>query len=109
MPHSVSPPASPTIAQEDSINIILDAPSLAPDDIEIDGRNNDTNPKGGEQRAKAEIKLEELFDEDMDDDEDDEEFPSSTGTNGKLESSPPAAPLYAWIFGTYIWNADSTL
>ena len=108
MPYSVSPPASPTIAQEDSINIILDAPSLAPDDIEIDGRNNDTNPKGGEQRAKAEIKLEELFDEDMDD-EDDEEFPSSTGTNGKLESSPPAAPLYAWIFGTYIWNADSTL
>ena len=109
MPHSISPPASPTIAQEDSINIVLDARSLPPDGMETDGRDIDTNPKGGEQKAKAAIKLEALFDEDMDDYEDDEEFPSSTGTNGKVESSPPAVPLYAWIYRTDIWNADSTL
>jgi len=88
MPHSVSPPASPSVAQEDSI--IPDAPLPAPLDSNTPSSSDGQNGNGAEETLKINIKLEELF---QNGDDDDDEFPSSSATNGKVESSPPRGPL----------------
>lgn len=53
-----------------------------------DGSQDSTNRSA----SKPEVKLGDLFDDDDDDDED-EEFPSSSISNGTVESSPPLAPI----------------
>lgn len=86
MPHSFSPPSSPTVAQEDSI--IQDAPLRAAGELEPSSSNEDENDNAVADNMKIEIKLDGIFEDD-----DDEEFPSSGPANGKIESSPPAAPV----------------
>ncbi len=86
MPHSVSPPGSSAAPQEDSI--IPDAPLHALNDSDSSSSRDENNGKGVKQDSKADVRLEDFFDED-----DDEEFPSSGAANGKVESSPPRAPL----------------
>jgi hypothetical protein len=88
MPHSVSPPASPSVVQEDSI--LQDAPLNASSDVNTPSSSDGQNGNGAEEALKNNIKLEELF---QDGDDDDDEFPSSSVTNGKIESSPPRGPL----------------
>jgi len=88
MPHSVSPPASPSVAQEDSI--IPDATLHASSDVNTPSSSHGQNGNGAEEALKTNIKLEELF---QDGDDDDDEFPSSSAPNGKVESSPPRGPL----------------
>ena len=66
--------------------VIPDAPDLAEGDVE---EPNESLPRThGSQ--KQEVKLEDLFN---DEDSDDDEFPSSSVSNTKVESSPPAAPV----------------
>ena len=93
MPHSISPPASPRVAQEDRIT--PDAPLHAPNDSDADISGDILNGNGVEQSSNAGVKVEDIFndDDDDDDDDDDEEFPSSGATNGGVKSSPPTAPL----------------
>jgi len=88
MPHSISPPASPNVAQEDSI--IPDAPLHAPSDVNTPSSSHGQNGDGAEEALKNNIKLEELF---QDGDDDDDEFPSSSAPVGEVESSPPRGPL----------------
>ena len=89
MPHSVSPESSPTTAEsleEDST--LPDAPTHHLDEQNTALRVNGPESTGAEP-VKAEVKLEDLFN----DDEEDEEFPSSSPPSAKVEGSPPAAPL----------------
>ncbi len=88
MPHSVSPPASPSLAQEDSI--ISDAPLPAPSASDTPDSSDGQNGNGAEETSKINIKLEDLF---QDGDDSDEEFPSSSAANGKVESSPLKGPV----------------
>lgn len=88
MPHSISPPASPSVAQEDSI--IPDAPLHAPSDVNTPSSSDGQNGNGPEEALKNNIKLEELF---QDGDDDDDEFPSFSAPDGKADSSPPRGPL----------------
>ncbi len=98
MPHSVSPEASPSA--EDTI--LPDAPTephLVQDEDLNDSSEDDTTEPNNTAAVDAvkpsqneDVKLEDLFN---DDDEDDEEFPSSSGTDGKMASSPPQVqPMY---------------
>lgn len=88
MPHSTSPPASPSVALEDSI--ILDAPLHAPSNVNTPSSSDGQTGNGPEEALKNNIKLEELF---QDGDDDDDEFPSSNAPDAKVESSPPRGPL----------------
>lgn len=87
MPHSISPPIAPTIAQEDSI--LTDAPLDVLDNTEGYGSDIDSIGLEAKLGTKSEVRLEDIFN----DDEDDDEFQSSAPTNGKVESSPPAPLL----------------
>lgn len=88
MPHSVSPPGSSTVPQEDSI--IPDAPLHAMNDSDSSSSRDEINDNGVKQDPKANVELEDFFN---DDDDEDEEIPSSDAANGKVESSPPRAPV----------------
>ena len=94
MPHSVSPAPSSSGQQEDVT--LPDAPPEIVSSPENGlGTVSSYEAKAGNEGAvkkpsSGDIKLEDLFN---DDESDDEEFPSSSATNGKLESSPPAAPV----------------
>ncbi len=88
MPHSISPPASPSVSHEDSI--ITDAPLHVPSDVNTSSSSDGPNGNGVEEDLRNNIKLEELF---QDGDDDDDEFPSSSIPSAKLESSPPRGPL----------------
>lgn len=84
MPHSVSGSASPPTEEDNSS--LPDAPS--PHASEQDSQTKDGIGKND--NIKIDIKLEDIFN---DEDDEDEEFPSSEATKGKMESSPPAAPM----------------
>lgn len=90
MPHSVSPEPSPSTAEaleEDST--LPDAPTHDPDEQDAALKVNDPESTATAP-VKAEVNLEDLFN----DDEEDEEFPSSSPPSAKVGGSPPAAPLY---------------
>ncbi|KAA6411355.1 MAG: eukaryotic and archaeal DNA primase small subunit [Lasallia pustulata] len=89
MPHSVSPEPSPSTAEaleEDST--LPDAPTHDPDEQDAALKVNDPESTATAP-VKAEVNLEDLFN----DDEEDEEFPSSSPPSAKVGGSPPAAPL----------------
>ena len=77
MPHATQPAnaSSPVRSSEDEE--LPDAPSPGNDG------------EDGVSEKKEDVKLEDLFN----DEESDEEFASSGSTLGKVESSPPAAPV----------------
>ena len=78
MPHSTEPDTVPQEAKDEDQEL-PDAPPL-----EGNGGMN-----GGAEDKKQDVKLDDIFnDEDSDD-----EFTSSSVTLGKVESSPPAAPV----------------
>lgn len=87
MPHS-------TIAEQELSSDQMDEDTDLPDatitkDEHIDGESDSGIRTDGPQ--KQDVKLEDLFN---DEDSDDEEFPSSSAPDGKVESSPPAAPVW---------------
>lgn len=84
MPHSVSGSVSSPLEEDNSS--LPDAPSLHSSEQESQTRGG----IGTNDNIKIDIKLEDIVN---DDDDDDEEFPSSETLEGKLESSPPAAPM----------------
>lgn len=96
MPHStVTDPVAPsTPTEEDSV--LPDAPPYAPDEVKEEREEADENEQKDEdiirEAPKADVKLDDLFNDD-DDEEDDDEFSSSRTAMAKVESSPPAAPL----------------
>ncbi|OKL56850.1 hypothetical protein UA08_07988 [Talaromyces atroroseus] len=79
MPHSVS--SNESVPRDHGDNEVLpDAPPVA--------ENTDTP---AEQKAEANVKLEDLFA----DDDDDDEFPASSAADVKMRSSPPPIPAVA--------------
>lgn len=76
MPHSVSSNESPPPDRGDD-EVLPDAPPAA---------DNANAPE--EQKAGANVRLEDLFA----DDDDDEEFPASSVADVKMASSPPPVP-----------------
>ena len=84
MPHSTldDPMSAPEPTEGDII--LPDAPEFKEDD------SNESLPRA-QKAQRQDVKLEDLFN---DEDSDDEEFPSSSVSNTKAESSPPAAPVY---------------
>ena len=86
MPHStVTDPVAPSSPTEED-SVLPDAPPHALDEVKEE-EHGDTIREA----PKADVKLEDLFNDD--DDEDDDEFSSSGAVTAKVESSPPAAPL----------------
>ena len=101
MPHStVADPVAPSSPTEED-SVLPDAPRYAPDEVKEEREEADENEqKDGDmirEAPKADVKLDDLFndddDEEDDDEEDDDEFSSSRTATAKVESSPPAAPL----------------
>lgn len=91
MPHSVSPEPSP-IAPSPRDEEDAPLPNAPPHDLEQPATALGANGRASaatEGAAKEEVRLEDLFD----DDEDDDEFPGSSPSGVKTESSPPAGPL----------------
>ena len=87
MPHS-------TIAEQEPPSDQMDEDTDLPDatitkDEPIDGESDSGTRTDGPQ--KQDVKLEDLFNDEA---SDDEEFPSSSIPDGKIESSPPAAPVW---------------
>ena len=96
MPHStVTDPVAPSSPTEED-SVLPDAPRYAPDEVKEEREEADENEqKDGDmirEAPKADVKLDDLFNDD-DDEEDDDEFSSSRTATAKVESSPPAAPL----------------
>ena len=91
MPHSTREESSSSHKGTDEDSILPDAPPEA--DVETREEDSDASqeePTNSKDTAKRDVKLEDLFN---DEDSDDTEFPSSGISNGKMESSPPAAPM----------------
>lgn len=89
MPHSLSPEGIRSPADED--NFLPDAPPANPEasDVEDEGGSG-SSTAAVKEPSKADVKLEDLFD---DDDDEDEDFPFSGVTEGTApNSSPPANP-----------------
>jgi len=95
MPHSTVSDPVDTSSQAEEDELLPDASAQALDGLK-DEDSDDANEEGSKpnnsthQASKADVKLEDIFN---DDDDEDEEFPSSGATTGKVESSPLAAPL----------------
>ena len=87
MPHSTIADQGPPSDQMEEDTDLPDA-ALTTDE-HIDGDSDNATRADGAQ--KQDVKLEDLFN---DEDSDDEEFPSSSIPDGKVESSPPAAPVW---------------
>ena len=90
MPHSTIAESTPPSHQMDGDTDIPDAPTIKDEDVE-ENFNTKTHTDGAQ---KQDVKLEDLFN---DEDSDDEELPSSSISNGKVESSPPAAPVWVHL------------
>ena len=95
MPHStVTDPVAPSSPTEED-SVLPDAPPHALDEVKEEREEADENEQEDgdtiREAPKADVKLEDLFNDD--DDEDDDEFSSSGAATAKVESSPPAAPL----------------
>ena len=79
MPHSTHPDNGPQLVEDQNAEDLPDAPPL----------EKGSDQEDGSALKKQDVKLEDLFN----DEDSDEEFTSSGATNGKIESSPPAAPM----------------
>ena len=91
MPHSIAPNVvlPPKGGEEDAF--LPDAPSYANGAVKVE--DNDAlkeDEATSDEALQQEVKLEDLFDDEV---SDDEEFPSSSIPDGKVESSPLAAPM----------------
>ena len=101
MPHSVSPESSPSTSQEDSVLPDAPSPDLVEEEEQVaenkESLTKDISSLDGAVKleSKPDVKLEDLFD---DDDSDDDEFPTSSAVGGKVESSPPAEPVYGIVW-----------
>ena len=83
MPHSTLDDSLPSPKDADEDIDLPDAPPLN------EHVNNNGIPSANDTQ-KQDVKLEDLFN---DEDSDDEEFPNSSISNEKMESSPPGNPL----------------
>lgn len=95
MPHSTISDLVDASNQLDEDEVLSDAPAQTLDGLkeeDCENINDDASKIYSitNQASKADVKLEDLFN---DDDDDDDEFSSSGATTAKVESSPPAAPL----------------
>lgn len=87
MPHSTMAEPKPAPDQMDVDTDLPDATITKNTDIDEES-DSGTLTDGAQ---KQDVKLEDLFN---DEGSDDEEFPSSSIPVGKVESSPPAAPVW---------------
>ena len=87
MPHSTMTEQEPPSDQMDEDTDLPDA--TINKDEHHDGES-DSGTRTDEPQ-KQDVKLEDLFN---DEDSDDDEFPSSSAPDGKVESSPPVAPVW---------------
>ena len=87
MPHSTRAEQEPHSDQMDEDTDLPDATITK--DEHVDGESDSGTRTDGPQ--KQDVKLEDLFNDET---SDDEEFPSSSIPDGKVESSPPAAPVW---------------